>query len=138
MPLIWSGLPYIRQRKLYSLEMPNSVNFAFSYHIFAQVDLTAHALVRACIHACCHGFLLVSMDAGLLPGFHMCGKHAQQGLPRCTVCVYMREGRCKSMRSALKWLTECRSASSSCSPWPSFSFTLTCSSSAQNDWQMLA
>ena len=48
MPLIWSGLPYIRQRKLYSLEMPNSVNFAFSYHIFAQVGRTAHAPLQAC------------------------------------------------------------------------------------------
>ncbi len=37
MPLIWSGLPYMRQRKLHSLEMPNSMNFAFSYPIFAQV-----------------------------------------------------------------------------------------------------
>ena len=37
MPLIWSGLPYIQQHKLHSLEMPNSLNFAFSYHIFVQV-----------------------------------------------------------------------------------------------------
>ena len=37
MPLIWSGLPYMRERKLHSLEMPNSMNFAFSYYIFAQV-----------------------------------------------------------------------------------------------------
>ena len=71
MPLIWSGLPYIRQRKLHSLEMPNSVNFAFSYHIFAQVGLTAHAPVRARIHACSHGFLLESVDAPLLPGLHV-------------------------------------------------------------------
>ena len=37
MPLIWSGLPYIRERRLHSLEMPNRVNFAFSYYIFVQV-----------------------------------------------------------------------------------------------------
>lgn len=37
MPLIWTGLPYMRQRKLHSTEMPNSMNFAFSYPIFAQV-----------------------------------------------------------------------------------------------------
>ena len=37
MPLIWSGLPYMKERKLHSLEMPNSVNFAFSYYMFAQV-----------------------------------------------------------------------------------------------------
>lgn len=41
MPLIWSGLPYIQQRKLHSLEMPNSLNFAFSYHIFVQVGRLA-------------------------------------------------------------------------------------------------
>jgi len=40
MPLIWNGLPYIRQRKLHSLEMPNSFNFAFSYELFAQVRQT--------------------------------------------------------------------------------------------------
>jgi very-long-chain (3R)-3-hydroxyacyl-CoA dehydratase len=38
MPLIWSGLPYIKQRKLHSIDMPNSFNFAFSYHAFAQVS----------------------------------------------------------------------------------------------------
>ncbi|CAL5223062.1 g5520 [Coccomyxa viridis] len=39
MPLIWTGLPYMRQRKLHSTEMPNSMNFAFSYPIFAQAGL---------------------------------------------------------------------------------------------------
>lgn len=42
MPLIWNGLPYIKQRSLHSLEMPNSFNFAFSYHAFAQVRLVDH------------------------------------------------------------------------------------------------
>lgn len=38
MPLIWNGLPYIEQRKLHSIDMPNRFNFAFSYHTFAQVS----------------------------------------------------------------------------------------------------
>ena len=37
MPLIWSGLSYIKERKLHTMEIPNCENFAFSYHMFAQV-----------------------------------------------------------------------------------------------------
>ena len=100
MPLIWSGLPYIRQRKLYSLEMPNSVNFAFSYHIFAQVGPTAHALVRARIHARSHGFLLVSVETGLLPGFHMWKICSTRAPEMHNLCVQTgRASHCSAQRS---------------------------------------
>jgi very-long-chain (3R)-3-hydroxyacyl-CoA dehydratase len=37
MGLIWMALPYIKSRDLYSLHMPNSANFGFSYLSFCQV-----------------------------------------------------------------------------------------------------
>ncbi len=60
MPLIWNGLPYIKQRKLHSIDMPNSLNFAFSYHTFAQVSTQLQAVAEpseACLQLaalCCH------------------------------------------------------------------------------------
>ena len=33
-----AGVPYLRNRHLYSLSMPNSLNFAFHYHTFVQVQ----------------------------------------------------------------------------------------------------
>ena len=57
MPLIWNGLPYIRQRKLHSLEMPNSFNFAFSYDLFAQVRQTPLVMCK-CHSVLVHGSLL--------------------------------------------------------------------------------
>jgi very-long-chain (3R)-3-hydroxyacyl-CoA dehydratase len=48
MPLIWSALPYLRDRELHSLSLPNSYNFAFSYYYFALVrpcqTLNVHAI----------------------------------------------------------------------------------------------
>ncbi len=31
-----AGIPFLRERRLYSIAMPNSFNFAFSYHLFVQ------------------------------------------------------------------------------------------------------
>ncbi len=45
MPLIYTSLPYLRDRQLHSLRMPNSFNYAFSYHYFALVRLSP--LLRA-------------------------------------------------------------------------------------------
>ncbi|EIE27823.1 hypothetical protein COCSUDRAFT_83443 [Coccomyxa subellipsoidea C-169] len=39
MPLIYTSLPYLRDRQLHSLRMPNSLNYAFSYHYFALAGL---------------------------------------------------------------------------------------------------
>lgn len=47
MPLIYASLPYLRDRELHSLRMPNSLNFAFSYHYFALVWLCPHVLLVA-------------------------------------------------------------------------------------------
>lgn len=34
---MYRSVPYLRERHMYSLSMPNSLNFAFHYHIFVQV-----------------------------------------------------------------------------------------------------
>ncbi|CAL8462803.1 g2336 [Coccomyxa elongata] len=39
MPIIHAGLPYLKDRGLHSLEMPNRFNFAFSYYYFALAGL---------------------------------------------------------------------------------------------------
>lgn len=44
MPLMYRSLPYLRERHLYSLSLPNSLNFAFHYHIFVQVRLCQDVL----------------------------------------------------------------------------------------------
>ena len=41
MPLMYNGIPYLRQRGLHSLSMPNSLNFAFRYDIFVQARAPA-------------------------------------------------------------------------------------------------
>ena len=41
----------------------------------------------------------------------MCGEFAQQGLLECTIFVYNQDEDRFAVRSAPKWLTECRSAS---------------------------
>ena len=41
MPLIWAALPYLRDRKLHSICLPNPYNFAFNYHYFALVGCRA-------------------------------------------------------------------------------------------------
>lgn len=37
MPLIYAGLPFLRDRELHTLRMPNRMNYAFSYYYFALV-----------------------------------------------------------------------------------------------------
>ena len=44
MPLYYAGLPYLRERRLHSVSLPNALNFSFDYHRAAQVG--AHG--RAC------------------------------------------------------------------------------------------
>eukprot|EP00884_Botryococcus_braunii_P001131 jgi/Botrbrau1/11018/Bobra.101_1s0016.1 len=38
-PLVYNSLPYIKERQLHSISMPNAWNFAFSYYIFCVVSL---------------------------------------------------------------------------------------------------
>lgn len=37
-PLVYAALPYIKERKLHSVFMPNAWNFAFSYYYFCAVS----------------------------------------------------------------------------------------------------
>ncbi|KAK9825149.1 hypothetical protein WJX81_005760 [Elliptochloris bilobata] len=41
MPLYAAGLPYLRERRLYSLALPNALNFSFDYHRACQAALSA-------------------------------------------------------------------------------------------------
>lgn len=43
MLLLYWGVPYVRQRDLYSIHMPNRWNFAWDYAIFIEVR-AAHAM----------------------------------------------------------------------------------------------
>lgn len=40
--LIWLGLPYIKERQLYSLQMPNKLNFGFDAYTFAALLAVAY------------------------------------------------------------------------------------------------
>lgn len=37
MPLYYAGLPYLRERRLHSVLLPNALNFGFDYHLACQV-----------------------------------------------------------------------------------------------------
>lgn len=41
MVLLYRGLPFVRQRDLYSIHMPNKWNFAWDYAVFIQVRLVS-------------------------------------------------------------------------------------------------
>jgi hypothetical protein len=43
MVLMWRALPFIRERRIFSVSMPNALNFAFDYATFITVGLTQRA-----------------------------------------------------------------------------------------------
>lgn len=42
MVLLYRGVPYVRERDLYSIHMPNKWNFAWDYALFIEVGLLSH------------------------------------------------------------------------------------------------
>lgn len=60
--ITWHALPYIKQRRLHSLRLPNAVNLGFDYHLFCQVRFVVHMMQMP--RACCALYTLHDMANG--------------------------------------------------------------------------
>ena len=50
--IIWKSLPHLQKTRLHSLDLPNSVNFAFDYHLFNLVRLLSHSVIFSRDYQC--------------------------------------------------------------------------------------
>lgn len=78
MPLYVAGLPFLRERRLHSLALPNALNFSFDYYRVCQARPAApqHAVVGWEGSACLCSLVLPHVNHGRLqlPSLVLCGK----------------------------------------------------------------